>query len=73
VTTVVDGIAIKVEGADEHPPTNGVLCTKVAKYLERTYSRGTVDATAAPGRAQGGRAASRRSAWDEALDTIASR
>ena len=27
-----------VRGAADHPPTAGVLCTKVAHYLERTYS-----------------------------------
>src|SRR5947208_2881329 len=36
--TVENGRAIKVEGDPEHPTTNGVLCTKVARYLERTYS-----------------------------------
>ena len=36
--TVEDGRAIKVEGAADHPPTRGTLCTKVARYLDRTYS-----------------------------------
>ena len=27
-----------MRGAPDHPPTAGVLCTKVAHYLERTYS-----------------------------------
>ena len=30
-------VAIKVAGAAGHAPTAGVLCTKVSKYLERTY------------------------------------
>jgi anaerobic selenocysteine-containing dehydrogenase len=34
---VRDGIAIKVAGSAEHAPTAGVLCTKVARYTERTY------------------------------------
>jgi anaerobic selenocysteine-containing dehydrogenase len=34
---VRDGIAIKVTGAAAHAPTAGVLCTKVARYTERTY------------------------------------
>ena len=34
-----DGRAIEVRGAPDHPPTAGTLCTKVARYLERTYSR----------------------------------
>ena len=34
---VKDGVAIKVTGAAQHGPTAGVLCTKVARYTERTY------------------------------------
>ncbi len=30
-------IAIKVAGDPDHPPTGGALCTKVSRYLERTY------------------------------------
>jgi anaerobic selenocysteine-containing dehydrogenase len=37
VTTVRDGIAIKVQGNPNHPQTDGVLCNKVSKYTERTY------------------------------------
>ena len=37
VTTVRDGIAIKVQGNPNHPQTGGVLCNKVSKYTERTY------------------------------------
>ena len=29
LVTVENGRAIKVEGAKDHPPTNGFLCTKV--------------------------------------------
>ena len=36
--TVKDGKAIKVAGDPEHPTTRGVLCTKVARYAERSYS-----------------------------------
>ena len=35
--TVQDGVAIEVKGAADHPTTAGVLCTKVARYTERTY------------------------------------
>ena len=38
VVTVENGQAIKVAGAKDHPTTNGFLCTKVNRYLERTYS-----------------------------------
>jgi anaerobic selenocysteine-containing dehydrogenase len=37
--TVEDGKAIKVSGHPDHPPTAGVLCTKVSRYTERTYHR----------------------------------
>jgi len=37
LTTVQDGIAIKVQGNSAHPQTDGALCTKVARYTERTY------------------------------------
>jgi anaerobic selenocysteine-containing dehydrogenase len=35
--TVADGRVVKVAGAADHPPTAGVLCTKVACYPERIY------------------------------------
>jgi hypothetical protein len=35
--TVSDGRVVKVAGAADHPPTAGVLCTKVAFYPERIY------------------------------------
>jgi anaerobic selenocysteine-containing dehydrogenase len=37
LTTVEDGIAVKVQGNPAHPQTDGVLCTKVSRYTERTY------------------------------------
>lgn len=37
LTTVQNGIAIKVQGNPAHPHTNGALCTKVSRYPERTY------------------------------------
>jgi anaerobic selenocysteine-containing dehydrogenase len=37
VTSVQDGVAIKVHGNAAHAPTGGVLCTKVSRYTERTY------------------------------------
>ncbi|HEX4524830.1 MAG TPA: molybdopterin oxidoreductase family protein [Casimicrobiaceae bacterium] len=70
--TVADGRAIKVEGDPDHPTTRGVLCTKVARYLERTYSEKRV---LHPLRRVGAKGEGRfeRIGWDEALDTIASR
>jgi anaerobic selenocysteine-containing dehydrogenase len=37
LTTVANGIAVKVQGNPAHPQTDGVLCTKVSRYTERTY------------------------------------
>ncbi|HXE20712.1 MAG TPA: molybdopterin oxidoreductase family protein [Rhodoferax sp.] len=37
LTTVENGVAIRVQGNPAHPPTDGVLCTKVSRYTERTY------------------------------------
>ena len=70
--TVAEGRAIKVEGDPHHPTTRGVLCTKVARYLERTYSDQRV---LHPLRRIGAKGSGRfeRIGWDEALDTIASR
>jgi anaerobic selenocysteine-containing dehydrogenase len=35
--TVENGRAIKVTGDPDHPPTQGVLCTKVSRYAERVH------------------------------------
>src|ERR1700726_368194 len=40
--TVEDGRATKIQGDPEHPVTRGFLCGKVAKYLDRVYSRDRV-------------------------------
>jgi anaerobic selenocysteine-containing dehydrogenase len=37
--TIQDGRATKIQGDPEHPVTRGFLCAKVAKYLDRVYSR----------------------------------
>jgi len=38
LVTVEDGVAKKIQGDPSMPFTEGTLCTKVAHYLERTYS-----------------------------------
>ena len=70
--TVENGRALKVEGAADHPTTQGVLCTKVAHYLDRVYSSERV---LHPLRRVGRKGAGsfERITWDEALDTIAAR
>lgn len=72
MTTVEDGKAIKVKGAEDHPTTNGFLCTKVNRYLERTYSPQRV---LYPMKRVGekGKGIFQRITWDEALDTIAAK
>lgn len=72
VVTVEDGRAIKVAGAEDHPTTNGFLCTKVNRYLERTYSPQRV---LYPMKRVGekGKGIFERISWDEALDTIAAK
>ncbi len=70
LVTIEDGKAIKIAGAKDHPTTNGFLCTKVNRYLERTYSNQRV---LYPMKRVGdkGQGLFARITWDEALDTIA--
>ena len=37
ITSVEGGVAIRVQGNPAHPHTDGVLCTKVSRYAQRTY------------------------------------
>jgi len=70
--TVENGVAVKVEGAKDHPFTAGTLCTKVARYLERTYSK---DRVLFPHKRVGakGKGEFERISWDEALAAIAAK
>ena len=72
VTTVVDGVAVKVQGNPEHRPTDGVLCAKVSRYPERTYHP---ERLLRPMRRAGPKGSGRFEpvGWDEALDDIAAR
>src|SRR5207244_1860716 len=72
VVTVEDGHAVRLRGDREHPFTQGFLCQKVARYLDRVYH---------PGRLQHplkrigpkGTGQFARITWDEAIATIAQR
>ena len=59
---------IKVAGAEEHPTTDGFLCNKVNRYLERTYSDQRI---LYPMKRVGAKGEGKflRISWDEALDT----
>ena len=72
LVTVKDGVAVKIQGDPTMPFTEGTLCTKVAHYLERTYSP---DRVLFPQKRIGrkGEGRFRRIGWDEALDEIAER
>ena len=72
LTTVQDGVAIKVQGNPNHPLTDGVLCTKVSRYTERTYHP---DRVLHPMKRVGpkGSGQFQRVSWDAALSDIATR
>src|SRR5436190_1946499 len=72
LVTVEDGRAIRIAGNPEHSFTNGFLCTKVAKYLERTYHPDRLQFPQIRIAAKG-EGKFRRATWDEALTLIASR
>ena len=79
VTVNAEGRATKVQGDPAHPVTQGFLCGKVAKYLDRVYAPDRVfyPLKRKPGAAKGPLPRGRemgtfeRVTWDEALDSIA--
>ena len=72
LTTVENGRATQVQGNPAHPMTDGVLCTKVSRYVERTYHP---ERLLQPLRRVGPKGAGQFEpvGWDEALDAIAQR
>jgi molybdopterin guanine dinucleotide-containing S/N-oxide reductase-like protein len=81
VTVDREGRAVKVAGDPSQPVTQGFLCGKVAKYLDRVYAPERIlyplkrKSGVAKGPLQRGREheAFERIGWDEALDAIALR
>ncbi len=70
--TVENGRAIKVAGDPDHPPTQGVLCTKVSRYAERVHHP---DRLTVPLKRIGAKGEGRFApiSWDEAFDEIGRR
>jgi molybdopterin guanine dinucleotide-containing S/N-oxide reductase-like protein len=81
VTVNDQGRAIKIVGDPKHPVTQGFLCGKVAKYLDRVYAPERIlhPLRRKPGAQKGplprGREheAFERVSWDEALNAISTR
>jgi anaerobic selenocysteine-containing dehydrogenase len=65
-------VAVRIAGDPAHPTTRGTLCTKVSRYLERTYHP---DRLLYPQKRVGKKGAGQfvRVPWDEALADIAAR
>ncbi len=72
ITTVEDGVAVKVRGNPDHPFTRGGLCVKVNDYEKRVYSP---DRVLYPMRRSGpkGSGTFERVSWDAALAEIRQR
>ena len=72
LVTVENRRAVKVAGDPDHPFTQGFLCAKVNRYVERTYH---ADRLTTPLRRIGAKGEGKFApiSWEEALDTIATR
>ncbi|KVO75033.1 molybdopterin oxidoreductase [Burkholderia ubonensis] len=70
--TVENGKALKVSGDPDHPPTQGVLCTKVSRYADRVHHP---DRLTVPLKRIGAKGEGRfvSISWTEAFDEIGRR
>ena len=70
--TVDAGKVVRIQGDPDHPPTQGALCTKVARYAERTYHP---DRLLRPMRRTGPKGSGKFEpvSWQDALSGIAER
>lgn len=73
LVTVEDGRATRIQGDKEHPFTQGFLCTKVNRYLERTYHADRVLTPLKRVGPKGPGAQFVEASWDEALDAVAAK
>ena len=69
---VVDGTAVKMRGNPAHPYSQGELCPKVNRFLDRVYSPDRILTPLIRSGAKG-TGEFRRATWDEALTTVATR
>ncbi len=72
LVTVENGRAVRIAGDSEHPFTQGFLCAKVNRYIERTYHP---ERLLHPMRRTGRKGSGQFDviSWDDALDEIAER
>ena len=72
LTTVENGVAVRVQGNPAHAQTGGVLCAKVSRYPERTYHPERI---LTPLKRSGPKGSGQFTpvGWDEALADIAAR
>ncbi|MFM2073783.1 MAG: hypothetical protein RJB34_88 [Pseudomonadota bacterium] len=72
ITRVESGVAVSVRGNPDHPHTDGVLCTKVSRYAERTHH---TERLLTPLKRSGPKGSGQFTpvSWDEAMRDIAQR
>ena len=72
LVTVERGRATRIQGDPDHPFTQGFLCAKVNRYLDRTYHK---DRLTTPLRRVGPKGSGQfaPATWDEAITDIAAR